>query len=232
MRILLRDMISLKKEVKKPKKRNVQVYKDEEKERGKFVWMDFEGVTIKFGHHLDSPAVESKVIPFIDSIASLDEDRIENVFDQVRDILQNEYEAASQIAGDMKGILNENSRWVFYFYVANMRKSPFAIRDNVTLEVEDPAGSRFTKDCYIADLDFEEDEPKISDINHPLIVGPESEMFFAIITSKTQSEMDKGSAIREAFERGEAKFKVKIPIIKKGFFKHQTYESEELDFSS
>ena len=71
----------------------------------------------------------------------------------------------------------------------------------------------------------------MSDTKTPLIIKPGESELFCFVTNDIQKHMKLGNALREAFERGDARCHVEVRIRRAGLFKTQYISSETTNFT-
>jgi hypothetical protein len=192
------------------------------------VFIDFPGGACNFGNNFSTPAVKGKCEPFLKCITSVDKAVLSQILTKFRLILAAEHTAALRAAPLLKKIRNENSRWCFFIYFANLSQYPVVIENASTAILRDQqSGLRVTVPCYLA-LRESADAAKgeqLRDTSRPIVVAPGSGSSFALITHATQLQMPLGSAVREAYDRGAAQCRLRISILRVGLFKRQSFMS-------
>jgi hypothetical protein len=233
MLLLVNDKLSFE-NIPSEDDQRVATYRSQENNGS--LWISFPNNAVNFGNNLQVGIIKSKVIPFIRVVTSLDKEIIFETLRQFKNIMEIEYQSAVSVVDDLKKIRDQNSRWAFMCYFANLSKNPVIIDNKSKLLIADSTGVKYQETCYLAVIQPDENDQfgasKITDTKKPLVVRPSSDIEFVFITTKTQEEMSRGSAIREAYDRGEASLKFSINIRKVGLFKRQKYETTDFPFVS
>ncbi len=221
--LLVRDKISIA-SPDRDKEEVIQIYDDDENEG--CVWIWFPEHATKFGRNLKMPAVRAKCQRFLDCIRVGDCDKLLTLFRSIHQIMQREYQSALRVQQLLTALRNENSRWVFHAYFANLGHMPVIIQKDTQLIINDPKTGVFREKCYLAVVR----EGNIEDIATPLVVKAGEDASVCFITDNIQRTMDLGKAIRESFDRGKAACRVKIRVFRVGLFPNQEIWSMPLSF--
>jgi len=204
----------------------IPIYDEEEYEGS--VWICFPERARQFGNHFKVPAIRAKCQPFLNAIQQFDKDAIISVLNCFLAVMHREYQTALRVEQPLHDIRNENSRWVFYAYFANLGSYPVIIHRDARLVVQDPASKPFKEGCYLAVLK----EDSICDTDTPVVVKPGDDASICFITNNIQKEMPLGTAIRESYNRGQAYCRIHIKVTKIGLLKTQGVWSSKAVFRS
>jgi hypothetical protein len=197
------------------------------------VWLDFPTKAVAFGKGMTHPAVRARCEPLLALIRCLAIDELHRVFTQFKGILEAEYTAAMQTVDKLEQIIDQHSRWVLHCYIANMNNTPLIIERNSFLAVVDRKRVKYREPCYLALVKTtDEGREYIADTNTPLVVRAGSDTKFVVITRDTQGQMELGDAMRECFNRGQAKCHITVKMRKIGLLKRQTFQSQSTEFLS
>jgi len=173
---------------------------------------------VVFGENFNKhEMIREKCMNFAHLIERADIIGLNSVFSQIKDLYENDMNISKEIYPLIYDILQNNSRWEFQIFIANLGKTPFLIHLKADLIVKDINGAIFKEKCYALRLWIdEENKTTREDTDSPLILCSEKDLTFAFITEKTQGEMQHGKAFREAFESGKAKFYIEFIVEKNG----------------
>jgi hypothetical protein len=208
----------------------IRIFEDNEKD---FVWLDLPGKAVTFGKGMNNAAVRARCEPLLALIRCLALDELHKVFTQYRGVLETEYSAAMQTVEKLNNILDTHSRWVLYCYIANMNNYPVIIERHISLTVVDREKVKYPEPCYLALVKTtDKEEEYIADTNTPLVVPAGTDATFAVITRDTQGKMPLGSAIRECYNRGQARCNIAVTLRKVGLVKRQKFRSQLSEFIS
>lgn len=228
LRLLVKDLITVP-QLQQGALEKVPVHEDQN-ENGR-VFFQFPGASTSFGRSFVHAAVRAKADGFIQAVRALDQPCIRSVFSQLKAIGQREYQAAMECAEEIKATTNEQGRWCFHCYLANLGQHPMVIETAASVRVADKTRVKYREECYLALIKQSADgEPSITDTATPLVIRGGEDLSFALITRKTQKNMHLGSALREAFERGEAHCSVTITVRRPGLLKRQSFSSQVTRF--
>jgi hypothetical protein len=196
------------------------------------IWFAFPGHTVNFGNTLNNSAVFAKVKPFIDIIQKVDITSIKIFFKNVISYLDKEYNSAVSVIHELSELLEDESRWIFYVYIANLSKNPIILKNSNQIEIRDNKKSKYIEDTYLSRIVKYEGQEYIQDTKHPLVILPESSEKFCLITKKVQREMEYGKALREAFDKRNSKYRMLLNIEKVGLLRKQKIKSKFSVFES
>jgi hypothetical protein len=209
----------------------IPVFYESDPESGGHAWLSFPGRTVRFGTRLNHPAIAAKSKPFIYEISRLDRERVLDVLRQFKEFVENEHHIAATVMTELQAVLNANSRWAFSVYIANLSAHPLIVQTAATLEIMDSNKASYEQQCYLAVLaDSQDGSKSIRDTKKPVVIRPLSDTEVVLITSLTQGDMRMGSAIREAFDRKEAEFRLAFTFEKVGLIKRQRYRAQSTAF--
>jgi hypothetical protein len=195
------------------------------------VWFMFPNKAVSFGNHLKNAAFRSKCQPFIDAVKTLDHDAIKTTFTRFKELAEAEYRSSMECLPELKNLSDTNSRWCFYCYLANLNDTPIIIKTQAYLHVCDKTGVHYKEDCYLALLKADKDgNLDLTDTKTPIVVPVGKDVQFALITTKTQIMMTRGTAVRECFERKESKCHITVKIRHVGLFEQQRFCSQSTTF--
>jgi hypothetical protein len=202
-----------------------------EDENNGMVWFDFPNDASNFGRGLKNKAIKARTEPFIKLICHLHHESIFKVMRQYKDILETEYKVAMEVSQPLERVVNDRSRWVHICYLANLSNNPIIIENKATLFVVDRI--KFKEPAYLALIKTDSNEEShLVDTVNPLVVKPGNDIVFAVITEKTQSEINLGTALRESFNRKQGKCYVTVKLRRVGFLRTQKYKSQFSPFFS
>ncbi len=224
MYCLVIDKLTLKLTLANDAPEVIPIYDEDEYEGS--VWICFPERARQFGNHLKAPAIRAKCQPFLDIIRHFDKDALNSTLKSLLVAMNEEYKAALKIEQPLKYIRDENSRWVFYAYFANLSNYPMIIDREDFLVVCDPTSKPFKEDCYLAVVK----DNSIVDTNTPIVVKPGEDANICFITDRIQKDMPLGTAVRESYNRGQASCRIRIKLRKIGLVKTQRVWSSKTKF--
>lgn len=201
-------------------------------DNGGCIWFDFGPVSTYMGTQLDQNQVRSnKVTRFATLIEHLDFEALAQCFQTARREIMADLLIARDAAPDLKQLLNDNSRWGFQVYLANLGKTPFLVQTTAEVNVHDETGASFDEPCHLV-LRITDNEGGTSrkTAESPLVIRSESDATFLFLTTKTQGSMTRGKAFRDAFTSEEAQCLLLFQVEKPGFRRFARITTPEVKF--
>ena len=198
------------------------------------VLFDFPSASTPFGMNFDKePLLKDKCMKFVHIVERLDYDAIRIFFESVKQKILNEKMIAKSIQSTLLKLDNQNGRWEFQLFVANLGSTPFLVHPKGFAEVKDAAGAYYAEECYLVLRKYDEkgDLSRV-DARTPFIVRGESDAEISFITTKTQGDMDHGDMIRALYnsKAKSAKVSIKFNIEKSGFKRFMSAQSPSTEF--
>ncbi|WP_322509911.1 hypothetical protein [Anaerolinea sp.] len=189
------------------------------------------GIAI-FGRNFNKdPLLQERCHRFTEIVQRLDYDALSLFFTQVKSQMITEKMLAKDTEPVLLRLDNENSRWEFQVFIANLGKTPFLVYPKGTISIRDANGASYEEDCYLVLIRREEDGTlRRIDTSTPLIVRGESDKEISFITTLTQRQMERGNAIRDAYSSKKARAQVRFRVEKSGFSRFVTIVSPWVDF--
>jgi hypothetical protein len=213
------------------------VHRDRDHRNG-CVWIELpDHPPIMFGSELNQRVVAAKIEPFLQRISARDWDGLKKPLAEFKTIMDKEYKIAVPSSEELIAIIHTNSRWVFKCYFANLLSFPVIIEKRATMEVTDVDGTKRKEnlELLVQDTERKNEASSVFDLGlaearHPLVIKPATDADFGFLTTRTQSEMPFGSAIREVFDRQQAKVIVRITARTAGIRKQKVCASTAVSF--
>lgn len=207
----------------------VKVPVHETEDYGGTVWFGFHSNARSFGRKLSNRAIRAACEPLIRLIEHLDADGLHAVFTDIRSVMEVEYGAASGVSNEMNQLLNHRSRWAVSCYFANLSTKPIILENRALLRVWDRAGLTLEpEECYLAVGKGEKSD--LADLATPLVVAPQHDVRFVLLTSHTQEEMSLGDALREAFDKKTAEAQLTMTLNRVGLLPKQRFTTRRFPF--
>ncbi len=196
------------------------------------IWFAFPENSVQFGNAFNTHIIlKSKCEPFIEIVKKFDIPQLLNVIKDVFTIIKKEIEISKELYPQLEDIMNQNGRWEFRMYLANLGKHPFLIEKKATLHILDDNGGKYNEECYLVSLAKDDKGNTLrTDAKFPLIVGSEKNVEFSFFTFNTQGQMKKGSIIRQIFNDGSGKCFISLGVNKPGIIKHSNIKTQRSIF--
>ena len=223
LRLLVTDKVNLG-SCSAPLEEKISIFDDDDHDGS--VWICFPEHAKNFGNNFKSPVIRAKCQPFIDTIKHLDLEKLKDCFSQVLNIMKKEFNNALLVEPKLIDVINENSRWVFYCYLANLSNRPIVVNHNAIIAIRDKQTGKFKEECYLAVIE----KGSIQDTEVPLVVKPGEGNSFCFISRKIQKEMIYGTTIRETYDRSQATCRIGATISKTGLIGKQKSWSSKYQF--
>jgi hypothetical protein len=186
------------------------------------VWLAFPQNTVSFGTIMHEDVMKAKAEPFLRIISSLDPNLIHPVIQQFREVCEKDFHISTEVEPKLREIRDQSSRWVLTVYFANLSNKPIMLHTKCKLSVLDHPKRRFTEDAYVVVISKSKDgDSSYKDAAYPLVIKGGEDITFAVIAVKQQKEMELGSALREAFDRGQGTCRVHLHMTRVGLFSKQ-----------
>lgn len=230
VRILLLDEIIIPQAVNASLPIQIPVYQSSDDDGCVILGLSRSGTS--FGKNFNkAPVAKEKCMRFISIIERLDYDALCQFFTEVKQKIINEKMLAKDAEPILLRLDNENSRWEFQLFIANLGKNPFLIHPKGTIYIKDANGASYSEDCYLVLIqrNAKKEIDRIDTIT-PLIVRGESDAEISFLTTQTQRQMERGNAIRDAFTSEKAKVQIKFEIEKSGFNRYVDLYSPWVNF--
>lgn len=201
-------------------------------EHGGSRWLIFGGKSSNFGSNMDNKAVEALSMPFLDAVRTADQDVLGTTLREFRTIMNATETVAARILPPIQGMLDKFSRWRFGCYFANLSGSPLVLEQDAMLLIDDSRGVSFREPCYLAipkeDENFEGD---LLDARRPQVIRAGEGVSIVFLTTQVQNEMDLGGSLRESFDKGTGRARIRVKVRKPGLFSMQDVSSASTQFS-
>jgi hypothetical protein len=195
------------------------------------IWFSTSFGTTTLGQQLNNPAMLQKFSGFIDNLAKFDVSSIKKAITVFRSKLEKEYQIAVGIHEELKEILESYSRWLFKIAFTNLSNNPIVIKKEALVSIVDnKTNNTYTLDCSLAKKVLEKGREDFQHSASPISVRGGETIEFAIVTTKTQKEMELGQDIRNVNERGSGICRVTLNLEKPGLIKKQTVKSKPIEF--
>ena len=193
------------------------------------IWIDLPPSTVTFGSEMSNPAVYAKCQQFILSVSRLHKSGIVNGFQEMTEIMENDFRRSLNCIKELTDITNDNSRWGVAWFFANTSNKPVIIQQHGTLIIYDKnTETEFKEECYLSQVDYK--HQSAVDAQSPVIIKGEESRNFVFFTKDVQKDMKLGTAIRECFKREESTCYLIINIHKTGLISNQICKSKKADF--
>lgn len=168
------------------------------------------------------PLIHEMYKPFIRTIACVYRPGIMSFLEFLKKKVNKELLLANAILPKLEELRNANSSWEVDLYIANLKRTPILIDKTIILHVKDSTGASFYEDCMLISKK-EEDETNIKVSECPIILSSGNQGVFSFVTKKTQGEMTRGNAFRDAFNSHNAYASINFSIIGVGIKRRTTY---------
>jgi hypothetical protein len=230
IRILLLDELIIPRQVNMELTVQIPVYQSSDDDGCVILGLSKSGTS--FGKNFNkAPLAKEKCMRFISIVERLDFDALQIFFNEVKQRMINEKMLAKDVEPVLLRLDNENSRWEFQLFIANLGNTPFLIHPRGIVSIKDANGASYSEPCYLVLIRRnEKKELNRIDTATPLIVRGESDAEVSFITTKTQRQMERGNAMRDAFTSRKAKAQIKFKIEKSGFNRFVNLYSPWVDF--
>jgi hypothetical protein len=160
-------------------------------------------ITLGMGFKTDE-FMKARFEPLVVVIQNLDRPALVDVLARVREQIGAEEEIALKLRPELQRILDANSRWESYIYLANLRSTPMLIEPTAVLHVRDYTGATFAEVCKMAVYGEDSKRQRRFTADSPLVVPSGVSSRFTLFTKNTQNEMSRGQAFRDAFVHNQA----------------------------
>ncbi len=210
----------------------VQILSYESPDEEGSYWIAFPSYAVPFGSSLSrKPILQKRCAEFVSLIERLDMTRLKAFFEQVRLEIVTLLEVANTVEESINALLWNNAHWKVDVYIANLGKNPFLIDPTGHLNIYDDSGAKHNESCYVV-LTHKRPDGTVTyeRVTSPTIIGPESYRELSFVTNKPQQSMERGKAIRDAFNRHKAKCQVSFQIQKPGMARTKTLMTPLTEF--
>lgn len=176
---------------------------------------------------------KEKFLRFVQLIERLDTVGLKQFFTDMKSLTEAEIARAKEIQPIVDNILDENSRWEFQIYIANLGDSPFLVSRQAMLFVKsNDLGAKFEESCQLGIMRETDDGVKRELSDSPLVIGKEDGILFSYVTENIQGKMKRGKVFRDEYLTGNGQCWIEIPIEKVGLFRHSKIITPKVKFVS
>lgn len=170
------------------------------------------GVTFNFGSYFNlQPYRKNILLPMVRLIASLEQEKLIDVFEKLKQYVSEQLEVHETIVEESKNIIESYSRWLCEFSITNFGDTPFIIfPDKAILRIEGRHIRPFELEGMVLTRTM---DGNWSSIEGVLLVKPGTTENLAIVTKDIQRNIKGGDILRSVYKSGEANAFIKIQVL-------------------
>jgi hypothetical protein len=202
------------------------------KDRSGCMWVAFPGSAKQFGKNFDDePILKSLSMPYLEAISKLDRPCLSKIYSTIHEQLKDEVLIAKAIRQTVEDAVDEHCMWGIEVFMANLSRYPLLVMNEAKLFVSDQTGAKYSEACYLVLLKpNNEGGHNRYDTKSPLVIKSGEDCTFEFLTNKTQTEMQRGKALRDAFQAKNAKAKLEMKIRRAGIKDDQIISTDSVPF--
>jgi len=182
---------------------------------------------VGFGRALNHPAIWIHVKPFVETILTLDMEKIKYIFQKIKLLFQEEYNRAVSIYNDLSKINDQYDMYGFAYNITNLSSKPIAINNSGKAIVK-LGKNKYPLDVRLASSPSGDEDSK--DIDYPLSIKSGESRNVIWFTNDYVAKTKYGDEIINIHDKKNSLFRVEFKIFKIGLLKRFTYQTPYFNF--